>query len=79
MGLIARALELVGIATVVVAWNAGRIRMVSPPRAAITKLPRGTAFGLPGDKVGQQHVLNETLTLLEEDAPLKPVYLDKGR
>ena len=77
MGLIARALELVGIATVVVAWNAGRIRMVSPPRALITKLPRGTAFGVPGDEAGQRHVLDETLALLATDAPLEPTYLDK--
>lgn len=77
MGLIARALELVGIATTLVAWNVGRIRMVSPPRAVITTLPRGTAFGLPGDEKGQRHTLEATLALLEENAPLEPVYLHK--
>lgn len=66
-----------GVATAVVAWNAGRVRMVSPPRALITKLPRGTAFGLPGDEAGQRHVLGETLALLAKDAPLEPTYLDK--
>lgn len=76
MGLIARALELVGIATAVVAWNAGRIRLVAPPRALITKLPRGTAFGLPGDEAGQRQVLDATLALLAQDAPLEPTYLD---
>jgi hypothetical protein len=77
--LVARALELEGIATTLVAWNGGRIRLVAPPRAAITALPRGTAFGLPGDEAGQRYVLEATLALLEEDAPLKPVYLDKKR
>ena len=76
MGLVARALELVGIATTVVAWNAGRIRLVSPPRVLITTLPRGTAFGLPGDEAGQRYVLDEALALLAQDAPLKPVYLE---
>jgi hypothetical protein len=50
--------------------------MVAPPRALITKLPRGTAFGVPGDEAGQRYVLDETLALLAEDAPLDPVYLD---
>ena len=53
--------------------------MVLPPRALITKLPRGTAFGLPGDDAGQRYVLEATLALLEEDAPIKPVYLSKQR
>jgi hypothetical protein len=70
-------LELVGIATTIVAWNAGRIRLVSPPRALITTLPRGTAFGLPGDEAGQQQVLAEALALLTQDAPLPLKYLDK--
>ena len=79
MGLTARALELVGIATTLVAWNAGRIRLVAPPRATITSLPRGTAFGLPEDEFGQRYVLEATLALLAEDAPMKPVYLDKDQ
>ena len=79
MGLIARALELVGIATTLVAWNGGRIRMVAPPRAAITRLPRGTAFGIPHDEAGKRYVFEKTLALLAKDAPLKPVYLDKNQ
>jgi hypothetical protein len=75
--LVARALEIAGIATVVVAWNGGRIRLVSPPRALITRFPRGTALGLPGDAAGQRHTLQTALALLEQDAPLDPVYLEE--
>ena len=38
-----------GIASVVVAWNGGRIRLVNPPRVVITRLARGVVFGAPGD------------------------------
>ncbi len=68
---------MAGIATVIVAWNGGRIRLVNVPRAAITRLPRGTAFGQPGDAQQQRRVLSATLALLALDAPLKPVYLDE--
>ncbi len=67
---------MAGIASVVIAWNAGRIRLVNPPRTLITKLPRGTVFGLPGDTDGQRNVLMSALRLLELDAPLAPVYAD---
>ena len=77
MGLIARALELEGIATVVVAWNGGRIRLVKPPRAIITDLSRGLVFGHPGDEGQQRRVLTAALSLLERAAPLEPVYLDE--
>jgi hypothetical protein len=75
VGLIARALEMEGIATVVVAWNGGRIRLVNPPRAIITRLTRGLVFGHPGDQDQQTRVLTAALSLLERDAPLEPVYL----
>lgn len=61
----------------VVAWNGGRIRLVSTPRALITRLPRGTTFGLPGDAAGQRRTLQTALALLELDAPLDPVYLEE--
>ena len=77
MGLAARALELSGIATVVVAWNGGRIRLVNPPRAVITRFPRGTVFGRPGDESQQQRVLSAALALLEQAAPLEPITLDE--
>lgn len=77
MGLIARALELEGIATVVVAWNGGRIRLVNPPRALITRLTRGLVFGHPGEDEQQRRVLKAALSLLEQDAPLEPVYIEE--
>jgi hypothetical protein len=77
VGLTARALEMEGIATVVVAWNGGRIRLVKVPRVVITRLERGVAFGRPGDEAQQRRVLDATLALLEQDAPIEPVYLDE--
>ena len=66
-----------GIATAVVGWNGGRLRLVSPPRMAITRLSRGLAFGRPGDQAQQCRVLEAALTLLEEDAPIEPLYLNE--
>lgn len=77
MGLIARALEMEGIASVVVAWNGGRIRLVNPPRALITRLKRGLVFGHPGDDEQQRRVLAAALSLLQQDAPLPPQVLEE--
>ena len=77
MGLVARALEIEGIAPVVVAWNGGRIRLVNPPRALITRLERGLVFGHPGNEEQQRRVLRAALSLLEQDAPLPPQVLDE--
>ena len=73
MGLIARALEMEGLATVIVAWNGGRARLVNVPRMVITRFPRGTIFGRPHDREQQERVLTAALNLLEQDAPLEPV------
>lgn len=75
MGLIARGLEVEGIATVVTSWNTGRTRVTAPPRATFTRLARGATLGKPHDKAQQRRVLEATLELLAEDAPLKPVNL----
>ncbi len=64
-----------GIATVIVAWNGGRVRLLSVPRLLITRLARGVVFGRPGDQAQQRRVLNRALSLLEKDAPLEPVYI----
>ncbi len=64
-----------GIATVVVAWNGGRIRLVSPPRVLITRLERGVVFGIAHDEAQQRQTLRAALSLLEQDAPLKMVSL----
>lgn len=78
MGLVARALEMEGIATVVVAWNGGRIRLVNPPRTVITRLSRGLVFGHPGNEEQQRRVLREALSLLEQEGPLEPVALGEA-
>ncbi len=62
-----------GIATVVVAWNGGRIRLVSPPRALTTGLERGVVFGIAHEEAQQRQTLKKALSLLEQDAPLKIV------
>jgi hypothetical protein len=77
VGLIARALELEGIATTLTSWNAGLTRRTKPPRATFTKLGRGATLGQPGDAAQQQRVVEATLDLLAQDAPLDPVYLDE--
>jgi hypothetical protein len=78
VGLIARALEMEGIASTLTSWNAGITRLTGPPRATFTKLPRGSTIGHPHDKEQQQRVLEQTLALLQEDAPLDPVWLDES-
>lgn len=77
MGLLARALEIEGIPTVVVGWNGGRLRILALPRVVITGLARGVAFGRPGDQAQQRRILEAALSLLEKDTPLDPVYLDE--
>lgn len=66
-----------GIATVVIAWNGGRIRLVSPPRALITRLERGVVFGMAHQEAQQRQTLQIALSLLEQDAPLKMASLKK--
>ena len=67
-----------GIATAVVGWNGGRLRLLSLPRMVVTRLSRGVAFGRPDDQAQQCRVLEATLALLEKDAPLEPLYLDEA-
>jgi len=67
-----------GIATVVVAWNGGRIRILSVPRVVITQLKRGTVFGRPRDERQHQRILEAALALLEEPAPQAPVVLNES-
>ena len=75
MGLIARALEEEGIATTLTSWNAGRTRVLKPPRATFTKFNRGSTMGAPGDVAQQKRVLKATLDLLAQDAPVDPIML----
>ena len=78
MGLIARALEISGIATTLTSWNAGRTRITLPPRALFTRLARGATLGRPNDGAQQRRVLEATLALLAQDAPFEPVSLDES-
>ena len=52
-------------------------RLTVPPRATFTKLARGATLGHPHDRAQQLRVLQATLALLAQDAPLDPVYLDE--
>ncbi|HFQ92754.1 MAG TPA: hypothetical protein ENK32_02000 [Anaerolineae bacterium] len=76
MGLIARALEMDGLATTLTSWNPA-IRLAAPPRATLTSLNRGATLGEPGNAAQQRRVLEATLALLAQDAPLDIVRLDE--
>lgn len=78
MGLIARALELNGIATTITSWNRDRTRILMPPRVAYTPFARGSTIGRPHDAAQQRRVLEATLALLAHDAPVEPVMLDEA-
>ena len=58
-------------------WSAGLAIPTAPPRITITKLPRGSTIGMPGDRAQQRRVLEATLGLLEQDAPIKMVRLNE--
>ena len=60
-------------------WSAGLAIPTAPPRITITKLPRGSTIGMPGDQAQQRRVLEATLGLLEQDAPIKMVRLNEKR
>lgn len=75
--MIARGLELEGIATTITTWNAGRTRVTAPPRATFTSLNRGSTIGAPHNTEQQLRILDATLALLEQDAPLDYVKLDE--
>ena len=78
MGLIARGLQIEnGVETVITTWNAGIGRLVLPPRMTTTRLQRGATLGAPGDAAQQRRVLEATLALLGQAAPLAPVSLSE--
>ncbi|MFQ5418944.1 MAG: hypothetical protein ACE5EY_01145 [Anaerolineae bacterium] len=74
MGLIARALEIEGIATTLTSWS-GLIRRTAPPRYTVTRMVRGRTLGEPGDSAQQRRILMATLDLLAQDAPIPMVRL----
>jgi hypothetical protein len=75
-GLIARGLEVRGVATVLIAWETEWVQRVAPPRAAIVEL--GAEDAGPQGSVRMREVVAAALGLLEKDAPLEPVYLNLG-
>lgn len=56
-------------------WRDGVARMIKAPRTTFTKLPRGSSVGAPHDSAQQRRVLESTLDLLSQDAPIDPVVL----
>jgi hypothetical protein len=75
--LVARALEINGIPSTLTSWNAGRTRITMPPRATFSRLQRGSTLGEPNNAAQQRRVLEQTLALLAQDAPIDPVYLEE--
>jgi len=64
VGLIARALEEQGIATVCVVMNRDITENVRPPRALFVRFPYGAPLGPAGDAVTQMAVIRAALDLL---------------
>jgi hypothetical protein len=67
VGHVARLLEEAGIATVIIAVEAFRDRLVAmkPPRVVLTPHWMGRPLGRPGDAATQRAVLLAALDLLE--------------
>jgi D-proline reductase (dithiol) PrdB len=76
-GLAARGLEVNNVATTMTSWSAGLATSTAPPRITITKLPRGSTLGMPGNHAQQRRVIEATLARLAYDAPLEKQCLDE--
>lgn len=70
-GLVARALEVNGIATTLTSWDAEIIDKIAPPRTYITR--NSPDLSMQGSKVlaNHQKVLRATLALLSKKSPIK--------
>ena len=77
VGLLARGLELSGIATTLTSWNSGISEPILPPRATYTHLAGGATLGQPHNGAQQRRVLEATLALLAREAPVEPVRIDE--
>ena len=70
MGLIQRAIEAAGIATISITLSEEITRKVRPPRALYPGFPLGHPIAFPGQKQRQLKVLRLLLKFLEElDSP----------
>ena len=78
VSLIGRALEIEGIPATMTTWRDGIPRLVKPPRVTFTQLPRGCSLGAPHDEAQQRRVIEATLALLEQEAPIAPHVLDES-
>lgn len=74
-GLVARALEVNGIASTLTTRDPDMALLSAPPRLTATYLPAGSPLGMPHDTAQQRRVLTATLKLLELPAPTGIVYL----
>jgi len=68
---------MAGVAATLTSWNPGRTRITAPPRATFTSLNRGATIGQPHDLAQQRRILEATLALLAQEAPLQPVLLSE--
>ena len=66
MGLIQRAVEAIGIATISITLSKEITRKVKPPRAVFTNLPIGHPLGFPGQRFRQIQVLRLLLKHLKD-------------
>lgn len=66
MGLIARAIEKQGIATVAFGLTRMYLESIRPPRALFLKWPFGSPLGEPGNVLQQKTVIFDALRLVKE-------------
>lgn len=66
MGLVARALESHGIATVVVGSALDIMQACGVPRFVFSDIPLGNSCGFPYDRVMQRQTIEQALTLLTQ-------------
>ena len=66
-----------GIATTLTSWSASTIHATLPPRATVTRLNRGATLGEPHDAAQQRRVLEATVALLAQDAPVEIIRINE--
>jgi hypothetical protein len=66
VGLIQRAVEAAGIATISITFSKEITRKVRPPRAVYTHMPLGHPFGFPGQRFRQIQILRLLLKYVKD-------------